>query len=295
MRLLLDEGWDRRVPAVWSVLDRYGGTSTLVLYRNTWPPEPGATYNLSEHGVVWAGGERFDVSPTANDRDDRGDTVSRLQWTWPPRLFERVGLLPHTSSRPRTWRAFAADRTAAAAVTALAAVEQTDLTMWTIHSPDKSEHLMWCSVQPTTAPLDVDALLAQAAAWTGPVEGDGWLYGTVASQNLEADLRVGTLLGVRHYDYVMLLSDHAMSHNTRATPFCGRHEEPPAFLGIFTLAGPGIRAGADLGTLSPLDVAPTLAYLLGLPVSQALPGRVVTEAFTAEHLASHPIRTVPGW
>jgi len=47
--------------------------------------------------------------------------------------------------------------------------------------------------------------------------------------------------------------------------------------------------------VSLLDVAPTLAYLLELPVADDLPGDVVTAAFAPEHLAAKPIRRVPSW
>jgi predicted AlkP superfamily phosphohydrolase/phosphomutase len=75
----------------------------------------------------------------------------------------------------------------------------------------------------------------------------------------------------------------------------GIHTLPQSYHGIFALMGPGVVPGRTLDTVSVLDVAPTIAYLLGLPVARNLPGRVVTEAFTPAHLAAHPIRTVPSW
>ena len=44
-----------------------------------------------------------------------------------------------------------------------------------------------------------------------------------------------------------------------------------------------------------LDVAPTLAYLLRLPVALDLAGEVMTELFTEEQLRAHPVRSVPSW
>ena len=51
-----------------------------------------------------------------------------------------------------------------------------------------------------------------------------------------------------------------------------------AMEGIFAAAGRGIRRGADLGTRSILDVAPTLLALLGRPVPADADGAVMTEA-----------------
>jgi hypothetical protein len=43
------------------------------------------------------------------------------------------------------------------------------------------------------------------------------------------------------------------------------------------------------------DVAPTVAALLGLPVAEDLPGRVLTEMIDPAFLERHPVRTVPTW
>ncbi|MGH2819521.1 MAG: alkaline phosphatase family protein [Actinomycetota bacterium] len=60
--------------------------------------------------------------------------------------------------------------------------------------------------------------------------------------------------------------------------------------GIGVLAGPGVRAGAELrGSI--LDVTPTLLYMAGLAVPDDLDGRVLTDAFTEEQLKDRPIRT----
>jgi hypothetical protein len=64
--------------------------------------------------------------------------------------------------------------------------------------------------------------------------------------------------------------------------------------GILLAAGGPIRhlkvQGATL-----LDVAPTIAALLGLPVAADLPGRVLTEIFDPAFLERYPVRTVPTW
>jgi Type I phosphodiesterase / nucleotide pyrophosphatase len=48
--------------------------------------------------------------------------------------------------------------------------------------------------------------------------------------------------------------------------------------GVLMLAGPGVRAGVELGECSTLDIAPTLLTLLGLPVPDYMLGRVLDEA-----------------
>jgi hypothetical protein len=173
--------------------------------------------------------------------------------------------------------------------------------MWILHSVDKSEHATWASVQPTADdPVDVSAILEQASQWSGPVTGGccsfalGFAWGDVASQYLEAEQHVTRILATAHYDYVLLASDHSMTRNP-GDGIPGFHILPPSFDGIFSITGPGIVPGRDLGTVSLLDVAPTLAYLLELPVADDLPGAVVTAAFTDKHLIANPIRRVATW
>ncbi len=58
--------------------------------------------------------------------------------------------------------------------------------------------------------------------------------------------------------------------------------------GIFIAHGAGIQARPVEGARL-IDLAPTILYLLGLPVPPDMDGRVVQELFDAEFLARHPI------
>ena len=59
--------------------------------------------------------------------------------------------------------------------------------------------------------------------------------------------------------------------------------------GIIIMAGNGIKSGQSLPPTSPLDIAPTLLALAGLPVPSDMDGRVLTEAFTEEFLERRPV------
>jgi hypothetical protein len=174
----------------------------------------------------------------------------------------------------------------------------TDLTMITIHSIDKAEHMGWERIQARPGdPIDEEFLLQLAESWSGPVFDPGpWGWGSVASQYLEADAWLGRLLEEVPYDYVVLVSDHGMSRNPLPGP-SGAHgiDVPEAHLGIFAMVGPGIRYGSHLGTVSVLDVAPTVAFLLNLPVAVDLPGRVLEEAFFDAFVEARPVREVASW
>jgi len=57
--------------------------------------------------------------------------------------------------------------------------------------------------------------------------------------------------------------------------------------GILALAGKGIGAGTTVKGARIIDIAPTALYAMGLPIPADMDGRPLTEAFTAEYLASH--------
>jgi tetratricopeptide (TPR) repeat protein len=57
---------------------------------------------------------------------------------------------------------------------------------------------------------------------------------------------------------------------------------------------PATAAGADVGTVGPLDIAPTLLQALGLPASAEMPGRVVT-ALVPPEVASRPMARIASY
>jgi hypothetical protein len=72
--------------------------------------------------------------------------------------------------------------------------------------------------------------------------------------------------------------------------FSGAHDP----MGIVGLVGPGIRRGESIQGAGLLDIAPTLLYLMGLPVRQDMEGEVLVKAFTEEYLERNPIRREEG-
>ena len=301
---LFDPVSKRARKAIWNVLEEHGGIVTLVSYRATWPPEPDVQFVFTEPGLDAAGESLYDVwLPSDHPGLDQPDT-----WFQPPGILERLGVLPGNGVHPPSWGIFARDRAAMEGLLQLSLARglpdpwdrSTELTMMILHGPDKVEHLMWGSVQDEMyGPFDTDALLAQAAAYDGPVLEPGpFGWGQIADPYLEADAWLGRLLLTRSYDYVVFVSDHGMTRNPNPG-LAGQHDvaSTEGHMGILSIHGMGVREGAWLGTVSVLDVAPTLAYLLDLPVALDLPGRVLREAFTPERLERRPAyaKTVMTW
>jgi predicted AlkP superfamily phosphohydrolase/phosphomutase len=73
----------------------------------------------------------------------------------------------------------------------------------------------------------------------------------------------------------------------------GTHAGAPD--GVLLAVGDGIRAGAVLQEASVLDVAPTILYLMGLPVARDMEGRVLTEMLDEEFTRAHHLSFVPSY
>src|SRR4030095_7981987 len=105
---------------------------------------------------------------------------------------------------------------------------------------------------------------------------------------------------------VFVLSDHGFKNGA------GRPTDDPPYIegkpgkwhrlyGIFMMAGPGVKP-VQIDTVSLLDVAPTILAAAGLPVSEEMPGRVLTESFQPDaakalngaKVASYDLLGVPG-
>jgi predicted AlkP superfamily phosphohydrolase/phosphomutase len=73
----------------------------------------------------------------------------------------------------------------------------------------------------------------------------------------------------------------------------GTHADAPD--GLLLAVGDGIRGGATLEKASVLDVAPTILYLMGLPVARDMEGRVLTEMIDERFARGHPLTYIPSY
>lgn len=77
------------------------------------------------------------------------------------------------------------------------------------------------------------------------------------------------------------------------SPPSGTHAGAPD--GLLLAAGDGIRAGAVLQQASVLDIAPTVLYLMGLPVARDMDGRVLTEMLEDDFTRAHHLSFVTSY
>jgi predicted AlkP superfamily phosphohydrolase/phosphomutase len=60
--------------------------------------------------------------------------------------------------------------------------------------------------------------------------------------------------------------------------------------GILIARGPMLKTAAEIENTQLIDIAPTLLYMLGVPVPEDMDGKVLTNAFRSDFLTTHPIR-----
>jgi predicted AlkP superfamily phosphohydrolase/phosphomutase len=73
----------------------------------------------------------------------------------------------------------------------------------------------------------------------------------------------------------------------------GTHAGAPD--GFILALGDGVRAGASIRAASVLDVAPTVLYLMGLPVGRDMEGRVLTEMLDDAFTQARPVTFIPSY
>jgi len=111
----------------------------------------------------------------------------------------------------------------------------------------------------------------------------GTLLGAVADQTLVAVVSPFGLMPPGSFERLKRLFGGGESWHTSA-------EGSPD--GLFILLGNGVDPGRRVQPAQPPDVAPTLCYLLGLPVAQYMEGSVVVGMVVPSFLEEHPLRVV---
>jgi tetratricopeptide (TPR) repeat protein len=109
-----------------------------------------------------------------------------------------------------------------------------------------------------------------------------------------ADEVVGEFLKQRDEDTtVIIVSDHGFECGDERIQRKSGLELATAHLqhkldGVVIMSGPPIRKNEEIFGSSVLDVAPTILYLLGLPVGRDMDGRVLDDAIARDYLAQNP-------
>jgi hypothetical protein len=288
----------RRVPAIWEVTSRYGVSVGVAGWWATWPADTVDGWIVSDHanpalsefliqdGKYWTADARAlnalnrDVFPPSIAPIVASSAVTRANFDY-DEYQTRAHLSPDQQSllKADRWNArsaysilktfFAMDRSTVNATTALMRFSPTQLTMVYLRGPDPIQHYAWDLVEPYLYKV--------------PPPNFDRDKGIVESVYRYIDTFVGELLSEFGTNgWVVVASDHGAEPDPRATGIPRRSRpggHSKAATGILVIHGPGVRSGHQIQGVSPYDIMPTALWLLDVPISRELEGRVIDEAF----------------
>lgn len=161
----------------------------------------------------------------------------------------------------------------------------TDLWMLYLRGADAVQHYGWDLVEPERFAKPINDVPRDR----GLVQGVYRYLDTFLAEILKAR---------PEGSWLIIASDHgaeasADAQNPAVMTRPGEHST--AAKGILFISGPGVKRGYRIQKASPYDLMPTMAWLLGLPLSQELAGHPLIEAFEEDFARSLPIQSVPSY
>lgn len=253
-------------PPFWEVLDHLQvSTGVADGYYYSLPVQAPATPES------WRLGYTLDEWMT-RAREDREVAEQAPLWLAPPELHAELDPLLVGAGGDFFWQA-------RATLHMLETRPRPEVVSFYCHQPDAVSHLAWKWWQPE---LFLGVEPDELARRSGEIP-QMFRHFDDFLASLEARLDPETVLFV--------VSDHGQSPTLLHASFFTQHRHGPP--GIFLAAGGPIVAGAQLDQPHIDDLIPTIYWLLGFPVPADAPGRVLTEAFDPQFVASNPVRQHP--
>jgi predicted AlkP superfamily phosphohydrolase/phosphomutase len=287
----------RRRPAVWNALDAFGQGAGLVRMWGTHPPERLRGFVLSPYFHVLRGDPQRAAStlhPPDLGPEVRARAVDAADVD-PALLAEFVDLGGSGREDELPWRrelvdrALAPDLTYSRAGAMLRLAYDPPFYALLFHGLDAAGHVFMRFSRPE-AFGDVTPEQARRYGHVLP-RYLGWVSQQVAelAQALGPDdvLVVVSTYGMEPVPFWRRLASLALGLPDQA----GTHAGAPD--GVLLLAGAGIRPGALVDGASILDLAPTLLYLMGLPVARDMEGRVLLEV--VDPAQARPVTWIPSY
>ncbi len=281
---------DRKVPAVWNILERAGHRVGVVNWLMTHPPERIAGVMISDFAVPGTVGRRVQLGEAfaqAMFPDAAGDGdfhVGGGGFAYPPHWqgrFERLlgvrqpltpfenpftdeEMLAHPMGQFYN-EIFVGDETVARVALEIEETVDPDLLMVYLPGIDRLSHFLFASLVP---------LADLPQAFRLPAEARRQHSKQLLHHYRFVDAVIGKL--VARYDdddLVIVISDHGFEAPTREGQKFGIHETVAARDGVLYIKGPGIVAGSRAGEMSIADVTPTLLCWFGLGAAVDMSGK----------------------
>jgi predicted AlkP superfamily phosphohydrolase/phosphomutase len=286
----------RRVPALWSAVNACGLGAGLVRVWGTQPPERVQGFVLSPY---------FHLLPPARAAQSLHpvDLLAEVEARRvrpadvDPALLAELVEVPPRDPPDAPWRIALVDRALAPDLTyqragaLLRAAYAPSLYVANLHGLDVAGHAFYRPAHPDefgdVSPEEARRFGRVLPGYLGLV--GQWL--TELAQGLGPGdvLLVVSGHGLRPVPWWRRLVDGMLGDEDRSASHGGAPD------GFLLAVGDGIRPGASLRTASVLDVAPTVLYLLGLPVARDMEGRVLAEIVDDAFARRHPVAVIPSY
>lgn len=299
---------DRRVPALWNMVDTRGGSVGLVGWWNTWPAEDVRGYVVSDLFASSLYKRNYSLVD-AEGVAAPPELIAELRpFCFAPADLRREELAPLGQFSDAEWAALSTEDTslefiqrdglaalryglqtqksfASAALYLLETRPQPDLFFVFLELPDRVSHNFWHAWEPEKViggANKVDPEWRQR--WKGIVPGsyeivDEWI-GRIAAK-LDPDT---TILVISDHGFRASGGAGGSRADLRHVGGSGTHAEQ----GVLIAAGPAIARGATCPAQT-YDIVPTVLAALGLPGSRQPIGHVLLPLLDSAFLAQHPL------
>lgn len=287
--------WMRRVPALWNMCTAAGVRSGFIGWFASFPAEQVDGFIVSDRVAY----HMFDPAWQRGERD-----ASAAGLTHPPGLYQEIGDLVLEPEEVTDMvslyvdgpvgelgRAFDPDdpqsnlrliisayRTYEGIMREVYPQRRPDLFGIYFEFTDSVCHLFMRHMEPPLPGTDADDVRRYRSG--------------VHAAYLEADRILGEVLDMLDDSTLLIvLSDHgfksgAMRPLTDSRIGHGQAIEWHRIIGSIAFWGPEVKRGRRISDATIMDVAPTVLYVLGLPVDEKMKGRVLLDAFTGEWTAA---------
>jgi predicted AlkP superfamily phosphohydrolase/phosphomutase len=292
---------DIREPLLWEMLGAYGRRSILVNWYLSYPPQPLKGVNVSDYFPVSAFSSsaykseqlRQSVFPPERAADleklvdlDYGRVLNKMNLPDYPALYEKRGTGMHYTDF-QIFNKFPElvmqEGLVVEAAAQLFRSEEFDLFAAYFELADVVQHFAFMSFVDDAYKKILDRKVVNGKL-PDPLASEA--YAKIADilcpvyQNLERILRRYFEAAGSREAYFILLSDHGFSFFFRDGTVRYNHIGPEkAPDGIIIVRGPGVKPG-KIKLARIYDIAPTVLYLLGLPLDRNMDGEPLRRLFT---------------
>lgn len=288
----------RQVPALWNIATHYGLRSIVIGYFVSHPPEPIDGVMVSSQAASWKEGaiypddaldlDEWRYQKLHNQADRKREWATYFGWDYDPAQADDPDSpykVAAATIRERNleWRIIKDEFLRLA--TRDLAQEPSDLFITYYRLPDMLSHSLWKFYDP-------------GAYENPPTDLEMELFGNSVKESYRfVDRALGELLAAwEGKANMVIVSDHGFGRaasskmedeDARVQYLTGDHRPD----GIIMAYGPDIQPGQIEG-LTIMEIAPTMAALLGIPVAGDLPGQVAMDLIRPAFFERKPLTSV---